>query len=65
MKWEQVDRYAVVSSCGRYSVCKVGGMNAVFRYSAWRSEKHPKGRLQLAANLPNAETAKTVCEGDK
>ena len=65
MRWKQVSPYALVSSDERYTVCKIGGLNAQFRYSAWRSEKHPKGRLQLAANLPNAETAKTVCEGDK
>ena len=67
MKWKPIpaNGYALLSDCGCYSVCKVGGANGVMRYSAWRTAKHPEGRKLLMPNLPDAATAKTLCEGDK
>ena len=67
MKWLPVpgNTMALVSDCGRYAVCKIGGANKVYRYEAWRSVKHEKGRLCLERGLPDANTAKALCEGDR
>ena len=65
MKWLPVpgNPMALVSECGRYAICKIGGGRMT--YEAWRSVKHEKGRLCLERGLPDANTAKALCEGDK
>jgi hypothetical protein len=64
MNWLEIpgNKYAVRSECGRYSVCKIGSESGRFTYSAWRTQSHPSGRFQLSTNLPDATTAKLLCE---
>lgn len=62
MNWQQIDHYAMKSTDGCYSVAKYGSEAGRFTYAAWRTLSHPSGRLLLAANLPDANTAKARCE---
>ena len=66
MNWQPIpsNAYALLSDCGHWSVCKVWSETG-YLYQAWRTAKHPEGRALLAARLPDAETAKARCEGDK
>jgi hypothetical protein len=64
LTWKQHDKYSLVSECTHYSVAKYGSETGRFTYGAWRTQKHPLGRLYLAANLPDAITARLVCEDD-
>jgi hypothetical protein len=64
LTWKQLDKYALVSDCGRYSVAKYGSESGRYTYAAWRTQKHPLGRLALAMNLPDAITARLRCEHD-
>ena len=65
MNWKPIpaNGYALLSDCGCYSICKVGAGRVT--YEAWRTAKHPEGRRCLERGLPDAATAKTLCEGDK
>jgi hypothetical protein len=71
MKWEAAKepdgretKYALASSCGRYSVDKYGSATGRMVYGAHRRKGHPLGAGMLAGNLPDALTAKLVCEDD-
>jgi hypothetical protein len=63
--WKQHDTHALLSICGSYSVAKYGSESGRFTYAAWRTQTHPLGRLMLAGNLPDANTAKHRCEHDQ
>jgi hypothetical protein len=65
LTWRQHDKYSLLSDCGRYSVAKYGSETGRFTYAAWRTQKHPLGRLMLASNLPDAITARLRCEHDE
>jgi hypothetical protein len=64
VNWQPIpdNKYALRSDCGRYSVCKIGSESGRFTYSAWLTPTHPCGRFQLSTNLPDANTAKLVCD---
>jgi hypothetical protein len=63
--WKQHSMYALVSECGEYSVAKIGSSGGRYSYESWRTKSHPSGRLLLACNLPDANTAKLCCEADR
>jgi len=65
IEWLPPKDTAIVSQCGRYSVAKIGPLSSRPTYEAWRTLKHPLGRLQLATNLSDAMTAKLRCEADE
>ena len=64
LTWKQHDKYALISDCGNYSVAKIGSATGRWSYEAWRRKAHPLGRRLLAGNLPDANTAKAVCDDD-
>lgn len=64
LTWKQLDKCSLTSTCGKWSVAKIGSGSGRFTYEAWRRAAHPLGRLQLATNLPDAMTARLRCEAD-
>jgi hypothetical protein len=65
VKWTRVSKYAEKSDCGDWSICAYGSEVAGrFTFGAWRTITHPLGRLMLACNLPDASTARFICEDD-
>jgi hypothetical protein len=66
LQWKQHDKYALVSDCGRYAVCKFGSTTGIGQptYEPWRRVAHPLGRLQLAVGLSRASSAQAICEHD-
>lgn len=63
LKWERKDKYAQVSTDGRYSVCAIGGAGGM-KFEGWRTQFHQNKRLQLAVRLLDAAEARKQCEAD-
>jgi hypothetical protein len=62
MKWKKHDSYSIVSDCGTYSVCQIGGSEGF--YEAWRTRKHADGPCLISTNLPDAQQARQACCAD-
>jgi len=60
MRWTKASNYAVISSCGHYSVAKIGSASGTFTYEAWRTNSHPKGRERLGSYPTPAEAKERV-----
>ena len=63
MRWKRHDDYALVSDCGFYSVCKIGGKDGV-AYEVYRTRAHPEGPHLVAHNLETATEAKRLAGED-
>ena len=63
MNWQKPTRYAQVSTCGRYSVAKIG-FNGGACYEAWRTRAHDEGPHLVSHNLTTADAARQACEDD-
>ena len=63
MNWQNPARYAQVSECGRYSVCRIGIGDGQF-LEAWRTRQHPDGPHLVSTNLKTALDARKACEAD-
>lgn len=63
MNWRKHDAYAIVSECGRYSICSIG-YNGGRAFEAWRTRAHAEGPHLISTNLESAEAARAACEAD-
>jgi len=63
VKWVKQSDYALLSDCGCYSVCKIGGKDGV-AYEVWRRREHPEGPHLVAHNLETAKEAKRLAGED-
>jgi hypothetical protein len=62
MRWNDRDKYAQTSKCGRYSVCAIGYAKGTWFYEAWQTRAHDEGAHLIATNLPSAEEARRLVE---
>ena len=61
MNWQKPARYAQVSTCGRYSVAKIG-FNGGACYELWQTRAHPEGSHLVATNLKSSQEARELAE---
>ena len=56
-------QYAIVSSCGRYAISKIGFSGGCF-YEARRTRLHDEGPHLVATNIKTPDDARALCEAD-